>query len=103
MAASDHKTLEAIRLMAMERLGEGGWRLGDGVVRILPDDDLQKWRNKVRDGKGLKALVSRKATGRPRSLTAAQESRVFRWINGNRDPRRYGFDFGLWTRQVSGS
>jgi len=26
---------------------------------------------------------------------------VFRWING-KDPRQYGFDFGLWTRQVVG-
>ena len=32
-------------------------------------------------------------------MTASQESKVFRWING-RDPRQYGFDFGLWTRQV---
>jgi transposase len=50
-------------------------------------------------GKGLRALASRKASGRPRTLTAAQERQVFRWING-RDPRQYGFDFGLWTRQI---
>ena len=24
---------------------------------------------------------------------------MFRWING-KDPRQYGFDFGLWTRQI---
>jgi transposase len=24
---------------------------------------------------------------------------VLRWING-KDPRQYGFDFGLWTRQT---
>ncbi len=24
---------------------------------------------------------------------------VFRWING-KDPRQYGFDFGLWTRKI---
>jgi transposase len=47
----------------------------------------------------LRALASRKASGRPRTLTAAQERQVFRWING-RDPRQYGFDFGLWTRQI---
>src|ERR1019366_330367 len=38
-------------------------------------------------------------TGRPRSLTAAQERQVFRWVNG-RDPRQYGLDFGLWTRAI---
>jgi transposase len=48
---------------------------------------------------GLAVLRSRKETGRPRKLTAAQERQVFRWING-KNPRRYGFDFGLWTRQV---
>ena len=97
----DHKTLEAIRLMAMERLGEG--EAASAVMKLfgLCRTTIYKWRRKVKDGKGLNALVSRKASGRPRSLTAAQESRVFRWING-RDPRQYGFDFGLWTRQVVG-
>ena len=50
-------------------------------------------------GRGLAALRSRKGTGRPPKLTAAQGRQVFRWING-KDPRQYGFDFGLWTRQV---
>lgn len=26
-------------------------------------------------------------------------ARVFRWVNGKR-PDQYGFDFGLWTRQI---
>jgi len=34
----DHQTLEALRLMAMERLAEG--ERGDGVVRVLPHHDL---------------------------------------------------------------
>ena len=50
-------------------------------------------------GRDLDALRSRKGTGRPRKLTKSQERRVFRWING-KDPRQYGFDFGLWTRNV---
>jgi transposase len=32
-------------------------------------------------------------------LTPAQEQQVFRWING-KNPQQYGFDFGLWTRQI---
>ena len=40
-----------------------------------------------------------RATGRPRTLTPAQERQVFRWVNG-RDPRQYGLDFGLWTRRI---
>jgi transposase len=50
-------------------------------------------------GKGLRALASRKGTGRPKKLSAAQERQVFRWINV-KNPMQYGFDFGLWTRQI---
>jgi transposase len=61
---------------------------------------IYKWiKAALRPGVGIKALCSTKATGRPRSLTRAQEGQVFRWVNG-RDPRQYGLDFGLWTRAV---
>jgi transposase len=97
----DHKTLEEIRLMAMERLREGEAASAVMASFGLCRTTIYKWQRQVREGKGLQALLSRKASGRPRTLTAAQEQRVFRWING-RDPRQYGFDFGLWTRQVVG-
>jgi transposase len=51
-------------------------------------------------GKGERALAARPATGRPTKLTATQRAQVFRWING-KDPRQYGLDFGLWTRQIA--
>ena len=40
-----------------------------------------------------------KGTGRPRKLTTSQEQQVLRWING-KNPAQYGFDFGLWTRNL---
>ena len=43
---------------------------------------------------GLRALYSTRGTGRPRSLTAAQERQVFRWVNGH-EARQDGLDFGL--------
>ena len=95
----DHKTLEAIRLMAMERLKEGEAASAVMASYGLCRTTIYKWQRKVRAGKGVDALLSRKASGRPRTLTPSQEKRVFGWING-RDPRQYGFDFGLWTRQV---
>ena len=59
---------------------------------------IYKWiRAALASNKGAEALRSSKGTGRPRSLTPKQEAQVFRWING-RDPRQYGLDFGLWTR-----
>lgn len=50
-------------------------------------------------GKGLRAVRSTRGKGRPRSLTSMQERQIFRWANG-KNPRQYGFDFGLWTRQI---
>ena len=32
-------------------------------------------------------------------MSAAQERKVFGWVNG-KNPRQYGLDFGLWTRQI---
>ena len=95
----DHKTLEEIRLMAMERLREG--EAASAVMQSfgLCRTTIYKWQAKVRGGKGMEALLSRKGTGRPRTLTTVQENKVLRWING-KDPRQYGFDFGMWTRQV---
>lgn len=96
----DHQTLEAIRLMAIERVREGE-RAAEVIEAYgFNRTTIYKWiKAALRAGVGIKALRSTKATGRPRSLTAAQEQRVFRWING-RDPRQYGLDFGLWTRSI---
>src|SRR4249919_4363584 len=96
----NHQTLETIRLMAIERVREG--ERPSEVIEAYGFNrtTIYKWIKKAfGSGAGIKALRSTKATGRPRSLTPAQERRVFRWING-RDPRQYGLDFGLWTRSV---
>ena len=85
--------------MAMERLNEGEAASAVMASFGLCRTTIYKWQRKVRESKGLNALLSRKGSGRPRRLTPAQEKRVFRWVNG-RDPRQYGFDFGLWTRHV---
>jgi transposase len=61
---------------------------------------IYKWLKAAsQPGLGVKALRSKPATGRPRSLTPRQEQLVFRLING-KDPRQYGLDFGLWTRTI---
>lgn len=96
----DHATLEQIRLMATRRVREGE---DPGVVIAsygFSRTTIYKWMSKVAgSGNGLKALRSTRGTGRPRSLTAAQERQVVRWVNG-RDPSQYGLDFGLWTRAI---
>ena len=96
----DHRTLEAIRLMAVERVRDGE-RPSCVIASFgFSRTTIYKWLIAAsKAGVGVRALRSRPATGRPRSLTLRQEQQVFRWING-RDPRQYGLDFGLWTRSV---
>jgi transposase len=96
----DHGTLETIRLMAVERVRDGERPSSVMASYGFNRTTIYKWINAAsKPGVGLKALHSRPATGRPRSLTPGQEQQVFRWING-RDPRQYGLDFGLWTRSL---
>src|SRR6201997_2662398 len=96
----DHRTLEAIRLMAVERVRDGEQPAAVIASYGFSRTTIYKWlAAAARPGVGVKALLSRPATGRPRTLSPRQERQVFRWINGH-DPRQYGLDFGLWTRSV---
>ena len=96
----DHKTLEEIRLMAVERVREGEKPSEVISAYGFSRTAIYKWlKASSGRGKGLKALRATRGTGRPRTLSAAQERQIFRWING-RDPRQYGLDFGLWTRAI---
>jgi transposase len=99
----DHRTLETIRLMAVERVRDGE-RPSSVIASFgFSRTTIYRWLDAAsKPGVGMKALRSKPATGRPRSLTPRQEQQVFRWING-RDPRQYGLDFGLWTRSVVAS
>lgn len=96
----DHGTLETIRTMAVTRVREGE-RPSEVIASYgFHRCTIYRWLKAARGrGRGLKALAARPATGRPRTLTAAQERQVFFWING-KNPMQYGFDFGLWTRQI---
>lgn len=95
-----HNVLEEMRMLAVQRMREG-----ESPAAVAASFGMNRtWAYKCRAaasgrGKGLRALRSTKATGRPRSLSPTQERQVFRWVNGN-NPQQYGFDFGLWTRQI---
>ncbi|MEK6804313.1 MAG: IS630 family transposase [Nitrospirota bacterium] len=96
----DHGTLETIRTMAVERVREGE-RPSEVIASYgFHRCTIYGWLKAAHGrGKGLTAWAARPATGRPRTLTAGQERQVFRWGNG-KTPLQYGFDFGLWTRQI---
>lgn len=95
-----HNTLEEMRVLAVQRM-----KAGESAAAVAHSFGMHRsWAFKCRAqargrGHGLRVLRSSKATGRPRKLQPAQEAQVFRWING-KNPTQYGFDFGLWTRQI---
>jgi transposase len=96
----DHQTLEVIRKMAVERVREGESPSAVVAAYGFCRTTIYKWLNAATpSGAGLDA---KPLDGRPRKLSPYQENLVFRWING-RDPRQYGMDFGLWTRNVVAS
>jgi len=96
----DHRTLETIRLMAVERVLDGERPSSVVTSYGFNRTTIYRWLSAAATpGVGLRALRAKPATGRPRSLTSHQEKQVFRWINGH-DPRQYGLNFGLWTRSL---
>lgn len=93
-----HEASETIRLMAVRRVREG--ESPSAVIKSygLCRTTIYPWLRREKQG-GEKALASRKGSGRPPVLTPKQKRRVRTWICG-KNPRQYGFDFGLWTRRV---
>lgn len=96
----DRKAQEAIRLMAVERVREGESPSDVIASYGMNRTTIHKWLGRSKGkGAGLRTLKARKGNGRPRKLDAKQERQVFRWVNG-KNPNQYGFDFGLWTRNI---
>jgi transposase len=93
-----HETSETIRRMAVKRALEGETPSAIMQSYGLCRTTIYRWL-RVHERGGEAALASRVATGRPATLTDRQKQQVRRWICG-KDPRQYGFDFGLWTRRI---
>lgn len=93
-----HETSELIRRWAVRRVKAG--EKPSAVMKSygLCRTTIYRWLRAVKYG-GERALRARRHPGPTSKLTAAQKLRVRHWING-KDPRQYGFDFGLWTRQI---
>jgi len=93
-----HETSETIRLLAVRRVQEG--EAPSCVIQSfgLCRTTIYKWLKAAKRG-GESALKARRHPGRKPTLLPRQKLQVRRWING-KDPRQYGFDFGLWTRQI---
>jgi transposase len=93
-----HEASETIRIMAVRRVQEGERPSEVMQSYGLCRTTIYRWLRAAARG-GEAALQSRKASGPPCKLSVRQKQQVRTWICG-RDPRQYGFDFGLWTRRV---
>jgi transposase len=94
----DHKVLEHMRHLAVDRVlaGERPSEVAKslGIYRT----SIYKWLRAHKKG-GREALKSTVAKGPQPKLSDQQKNRVRQWVIG-KDPRQYGFDFGLWTRSI---
>jgi transposase len=95
---TDRKTLEHIRINAIER-----WKAGERPLDIIRgtgfcETTIYKWITRCKKG-GLEALYSTKASGAEAKLSESQQNRLKELIVG-KDPSRYGFESNLWTRRI---
>src|SRR6267154_2437036 len=95
----NHKALEHIRKVAVKRVVEDGEAPSEVMKSFgLCRTTIYRWLRKFED-QGWEALAEKIAQGPEPKLTEKQRQKVKRWILG-KDPRQYGFDFGLWTRRI---
>jgi transposase len=95
----DHQTLEHLRKLAVKRVIEDGEAPSDIMKSLgLCRTTIYRWLRRYEE-EGMGALVERIAQGPEPKLTEKQRQQVKRWILG-KDPRQYGFDFGLWSRRI---
>lgn len=95
----DHGTSEHVRILAVRRVIEDNESPSAVMDSLgLCRTTIYPWLRKYKKG-GLNALKSSKASGPVFKLSEKQKQKVRGWIIG-KDPRQYGFDFGLWTRKI---
>ncbi len=97
--ALDHDVSEHIRILAVRRVREDKEKPSAVMDSLgLSRTTIYPWLRKYDKG-GLDALKASKAKGPDFKLNDKQKQKVRDWIVG-KDPRQYGFDFGLWTRKI---
>jgi len=95
----DHKTLEHIRIQAVRRVIEDKEKPSEVMKSFgLCRTTIYPWLHEFKE-RGWAALAGSIAQGPEPKMADKQKERVKRWILG-KDPRQYGFDFGLWTRRI---
>ncbi|RDH43205.1 IS630 family transposase [Zooshikella ganghwensis] len=87
-----------LRRLAVQRVFDGESPANVTRSYGLGEKSIFKWL-KIARTEGVDALAPKPRPGRARSLSDFEAEEVKRWVISG-DPRQYGFDFGLWTRQI---
>jgi len=94
----DHRTLEVLRLRAVEQVQAGAHPEDVAETLGLHRKTVYGWLAKFREG-GRDALRAKPVPGRPPKLSGSQIARLYELIVGA-DPRQLSFAFALWTREM---
>ena len=95
----DHKTLEAMRLRAVDAVESGVHPEEVAASLGMARGTVYGWlATTYREG-GKEALKARPVPGRPPKLSGEQMRRLYTLIVGT-DPRQLEFEFALWTREL---
>jgi transposase len=94
----DHRTLEVLRVRAVEQVRAGAHPEDVAVTLGLHRKTVYGWLAKYREG-GTDALRAKPVPGRPPKPTSTQIARLYALIVGQ-DPRQLSFAFALWTREM---
>jgi transposase len=96
----DHKTLEEMRRLSVQRVLAGEKQVDVARSLRVHDRTVQKWMRMHRRG-GEAAIASRKATGRPPTLSKKEAARLRRTITG-KNPAQLNLGPALWTLPLVG-
>jgi transposase len=97
----DHATLEEMRRLAVKRVLAGESQVSVAASLEVDKHTVSKWMRRFRSD-GESGLASRKASGRPRTLSEKQQEHLRRIIVG-KNPRQLNFGPALWTLNLVGA